>query len=252
MAELYEPVAAGTVVAAQAAAVGATSAPLRRNAGAGGETNVLRYSRVVAVPTARPALVRLGYVNEAEAELIRGCVAGDHGAWEGFIHRYQSRVYNVAYHMTQDTERASDLTQEAFIQILRSLSRFRGEASLSTWVHGLTMRVCLHHLRRERRSHAESWEELAPGRPEPAGAEGRPYEEVARDQIRRHVHAAIAELPLKFRSVMVLNGLGGMTYEETAQALGVPVNTVKTRVFRAKARLRQSLKHLVGIDEHDV
>jgi RNA polymerase sigma-70 factor, ECF subfamily len=245
MAELYESVAGGSVA-------GANAAPLRRNAGAGGGTNALRYPRVIAVPTASPALLRLGYVNEAEAELIRKCVAGDHGAWEGFIQRYQNRVYNVAYHMTQDTERASDLTQEAFIQILRSLSRFRGEASLSTWVHGLTMRVCLHHLRRERRSHAESWEELAPGRPEPAGAEGRPHEDVARDQIRRHVHAAIAELPLKFRSVMVLNGLGGMTYEETAQILRLPVNTVKTRVFRAKARLRQSLKHLVGDDEPDV
>jgi RNA polymerase sigma-70 factor (ECF subfamily) len=204
----------------------------------------------VLAPTG--GLARHGYVNEAEADLIQECIAGDHRAWEALIRRYQHRVYNVAYHMTQDAERANDLSQEAFLQVLRSLPRFRGEASLSTWIHGLTMRVCLHHLRKERRRQADSWEELAPGRPEPAGRDGRPEEEVVRDQVQRQVHEAIRQLPLKFRSVMVLHGLGGMTYEETAQALHIPVNTVKTRVFRAKARLREALRHLVGDDPDGV
>ena len=200
----------------------------------------LLYLGAAPAAAAPSALVRLGYVNESEAELIRQCIAGDHRAWEAFIRRYQSRVYNVAYHMTQDADRAGDLAQEALIQILKSLSRFRGEASLSTWVHGLTMRVCLHHLRKERRRQADSWEDLAPGRAEPETSYGRPHEEVSREQLQRRVQEAIAALPLKFRSVMVLHGLGGMTYEETAQALNLPVNTVKTRVFRAKARLRQA------------
>jgi len=65
------------------------------------------------------------------------------------------------------------------------------------------------------------------------------------------VHAAISELPVKFRAVMVLHVLGGLTYDETAQALGLPVNTVKTRVFRSKRRLRGRLGHLVG-DDGDV
>lgn len=208
------------------------------------------YPGVATNPVAPTALARLGYVNESEAELIRECIAGDHRAWETFIRRYQARVYNVAYHMTQDADRASDLAQEALIQILKSLSRFRGEASLSTWVHGLTMRVCLHHLRKERRRQADSWEEMLPGRAEPETGYGRPHEDVTREQLQRRVHDAVAALPLKFRSVMVLHGLGGMTYEETAQALGLPVNTVKTRVFRAKARLRQALQSFVGEQEN--
>ena len=212
------------------------------------EVQVLQYEHTESAFAPVPALVRHGYVREAEADLIQECIAGDHRAWEALIRRYQHRVYNVAYHMTQDVERANDLSQEAFLQVIRSLHRFRGEASLSTWIHGLTMRVCLHHLRKERRRQADSWEDLAPGRPEPAADEGRPEEEVVRDHVQREVHEAISQLPLKFRAVMVLHCLGSMTYEETAQALGLPLNTVKTRVFRAKARLRQSLQHLVGDD----
>ncbi|NPV46609.1 MAG: sigma-70 family RNA polymerase sigma factor [Armatimonadetes bacterium] len=213
-----------------------------------GDVQLLQYEHGESAFAPAPAVVRHGYVSEAEADLIQDCIAGDHRAWETLIRRYQQRVYNVAYHMTQDADRANDLAQEAFLQVIRSLHRFRGEASLSTWIHGLTIRVCLHHLRKERRRQSDSWEDVAPGRPEPAGREGRPEDEVVRDQVQREVRLAISQLPLKFRTVMVLHGLGGMTYEETAAALGLPVNTVKTRVFRAKARLRASLQHLVGDD----
>lgn len=226
------------------------SGPITRTLERLSDVQVLRHEYEDAVFTPTRALVRHGYVNQAEAELIQECIAGDHRAWEALIRRYQQRVYNVAFHMTQDAERANDLSQEAFLQVLRSLPRFRGEASLSTWVHGVTMRVCLHHLRKERRRQTESWEELGPGHPEPVGREGRPEIDIVRDQVRRQVQEAISQLPLKFRSVMVLHGLGSMTYEETAQALDIPVNTVKTRVFRAKARLRAVLGHLVG-DETD-
>ena len=193
-----------------------------------------------------PARVR--YVGQAEADLIRACTAGDHAAWETLISRYQTRVYNVTYHMTQDHDRAADLAQEAFIQILKSLPRFRGEASLSTWIHGLTMRVCLHHMRRERRRQMESWEDAIAGRTEPETTDGKPHETVSRTQLQRAVRNAITKLPLKFRSVMVLHGLAGMTYEETAAALDLPLNTVKTRVHRAKAKLKTGLKDTLGED----
>lgn len=191
---------------------------------------------------------RTRYVNEADADLIGSCIAGDQQAWEAFIARYQGRVYNITYHMTQDHDRASDLAQEAFIQILRSLPRFRAEASLSTWVHGLTMRVCLHHMRRERRRQMESWEDVVVGRAEPETTDGRPHETVSRTQLQRVVRHAISQLPLKFRAVMVLHGLAGMTYEETAAALSLPLNTVKTRVHRAKGKLRTHLKDVLGED----
>lgn len=194
------------------------------------------------------APARARFVGEAEADLIRACTAGDQIAWERLISRYQTRVYNVTYHMTQDHDRAADLAQEAFIQILKSLPRFRAEASLSTWIHGLTMRVCLHHMRRERRRQMDSWEEGLSGRSEPETNDGRPHETVSRTQVQRVVHGAVSELPLKFRSVMVLHGLAGMTYEETASALSLPLNTVKTRVHRAKAKLRLKLQDVLGED----
>lgn len=247
MGEIYE-----NLVPAAGSILGDGSRLAGRNLPVRGGRNQALETSATATSADGCALRRLGYVKDADAELIRDCIAGDAQAWETFIRRHQSRVYNVAYHMTQDAERAQDLAQEAMIQILRSLARFRGEASLTTWIHGLTMRVCLHHLRKERRRQADSWEDIAPYHAEPAGTEGRPHEEVARDELQRAVHEAVVELPLKFRSVMVLHGLGGLTYEETAQALGLPVNTVKTRVFRAKARLRESLKHLVGADNHEV
>jgi RNA polymerase sigma-70 factor (ECF subfamily) len=186
------------------------------------------------------------YLSEADASLVSACIAGDAHAWEAFIHRFQGRVFNVTFHMTHDAERAADLAQEALLQVLRSLSRFRGEASLTTWIHGLTMRVCLHHLRRERRRQTESWEEVSVGRAEPISAEGRPLEAVTRRQVQQLVHRAVAQLALPFRSVIVLHGLAGMTYEETAAALRLPVNTVKTRVHRAKAKLKVWLESVMG------
>jgi len=186
------------------------------------------------------------YVSGADAALVSACVAGDQVAWEAFIQRHQGRVFNVTFHMTHDTERAADLAQEALLQILRSLPRFRGEASLTTWIHGLTMRVCLHHLRRERRRQTESWEDVSTHRSEPISAEGRPLEAVSRRQVQQLVHRAVAQLSLPFRSVIVLHGLAGMTYEDTAAALHLPVNTVKTRVHRAKAKLRVWLEQTMG------
>lgn len=186
------------------------------------------------------------YVNEAEAALIAGCLAGEQTAWEAFISRYQSRVYNVTYYMTQDAERAADLAQEALVQILRSLPQFRGESSLTTWIHGLTIRVCLHQLRRERRRQADSWEEIKGGQAEPASMDEGPWETLHRRQIQRLVRQGIAQLPLPFRAVMVLHGLAGLTYEETARALKLPVNTVKTRVHRAKAKLKAWLEKHEG------
>lgn len=190
------------------------------------------------------------YVSAADAALVASCIAGDPTAWESFIHRFQGRVFNVTFHMTHDAERAADLAQEALLQILRSLPRFRGEASLTTWIHGLTMRVCLHHLRRERRRQADSWEEISAHRAEPISAEGRPLESVSRKQVQLLVHQAVSQLSLPFRSVIVLHGLAGMTYEDTAAALHLPVNTVKTRVHRAKAKLRVWLERTMG-DEVD-
>lgn len=190
------------------------------------------------------------YLSEADAALVSACIAGDRGAWEIFIRRHQNRVFNVTFHMTHDAERAADLAQEALLQVLRSLPRFRGEASLTTWIHGLTMRVCLHHLRRERRRQADSWEEISAHRAEPISNEGRPLESVSRRQVQQLVHRAVAQLPLPFRSVIVLHGLAGMTYEDTAAALHLPVNTVKTRVHRAKAKLRTWLEKAMG-DEVD-
>lgn len=194
------------------------------------------------------APARSRFVGQAEADLIRACITGEAAAWEMLIGRYQGRVYNVTYHMTQDHDRAADLAQEAFIQILKSLPRFRAEASLSTWIHGLTMRVCLHHMRRDRRRQMDSWEEGLAGRSEPESADGRPHETASRAHVQNTVRHAVSELPVKFRSVMVLHGLAGMTYEETAAALGLPLNTVKTRVHRAKAKLKTKLQGLLGED----
>jgi hypothetical protein len=132
------------------------------------------------------------YVSAADAALVSACVAGDQAAWETFIQRHQGRVFNVTFHMTHDAERAADLAQEALLQVLRSLPRFRGEASLTTWIHGLTMRVCLHHLRRERRAGELRRAAAGVGKP-PAGPAPRPPGR----------GAVVAALPLSHRAARV-------------------------------------------------
>jgi len=173
-----------------------------------------------------------------DRELVRRARAGSRQALTDLILRYQSKVVQWAARIVRSADDARDVSQEVFLRVFRSLPEYRGESEFSTWVWRITFNLSL------------NWRERIMGRFLPLGEEaeaalpdpGPGPEELLRAARRSEaVRAAVLRLPAHFQVVVVLYYFRGLTYEQTAGALKVPVNTVKTHLSRAKARLRREL-----------
>jgi RNA polymerase sigma-70 factor (ECF subfamily) len=176
----------------------------------------------------------------AEQALVERCRAGDDEAFRELVDRYKTLVYAVVLRTVTDRSRADDLAQEVFLRIHRGLPAFRGESSLATWLFRITRNVCVEV--RDRRAFEQSLDEL--------DDEGRPrVEHAAADQafdrieLRDRLDKALARLPAAARFLVSAHYLGGQKYEQLAQALDLPIGTVKTHLHRAKRRLRTLLEN---------
>ena len=165
--------------------------------------------------------------------------AGDEAARTALVDRYQRRVYAlVARLMVTRPELIDDLAQESFMKVLRALSQFDpgGPARLSTWILTVATRTCLDALKAKR----PAAEEL----PESLPAPSDPEHEAAQRQTGRRVQAAMARLPEEMRAVVILRAYHDLDYDEIALALGLELGTVKSRLGRARAALREALEDL--------
>ena len=176
---------------------------------------------------------------EPDETLVRRHLGGEAGAFAQLVERHERRMYNVALRMVGRPEDAQDATQDAFLTALRKLDQFRGEAAFSTWLHRVTVNACYDLLRKRARSpmlHVVGTGEDAPqpeAPPTPDHAEG-----VA---VRADVEGALAEIPMDFRTVVVLHDLQDLAYEEIAAILGVPVGTVKSRLHRGRIAFARAM-----------
>lgn len=166
--------------------------------------------------------------------LVAETLAGRTEAFGTLVERYDRAVYHLAYRTMRDPEEARDVAQETFFKAFRSLRTYRPTGKFSTWLFAIAYHACCDRLaRRKRFTNAE-----LPDTADPAA--GPEHETVAEDEARR-LHAAIADLPEKYRTVVTLYHLQGRQYEEIAKVLRMPVGTVKTHLFRAKDQLRRRL-----------
>jgi RNA polymerase sigma-70 factor (ECF subfamily) len=175
-----------------------------------------------------------------EPDLLVGRIqAGDARAFEELVVAYQHRVFGVALRMLGNTAEAEEVAQEVFLKAHRGIASFRGEAKLSTWLYAITSRSCLDRLAsgegRLARRKAET-----PGPLPDAAAD--PSADMERSEIENALHRAIAELPEERRIVIVLRDLEGLSYEEIAAALDLPVGTVRSRLHRARMDLKDKLE----------
>jgi RNA polymerase sigma-70 factor (ECF subfamily) len=172
-----------------------------------------------------------------EKTLVRRGQAGDNDAFARLVERNQTGVYNLALRMTRDPEEAVDLTQETFLRAWRSLSGFRAEAKFSTWLYRIAYNVCLSRRIVHRGTLADPGAaELVPM---PDGEE--PPAVILRQERRERVVAAMHKLAPAYRLVLDLYYWRDCTYEEIASILELPMGTVKTHLYRAKAALRTEL-----------
>lgn len=189
---------------------------------------------------------------EGEERWIAAAQEGDVGAFNQLVERHQSAAYNVAYRTLRNADDAADATQEAFLSAFRSIRSFRG-GSFRAWLLRIVVNACYDVHRYARRRPATSMEAMLEERgdasPHPArtrgwGDPGAPDPEAAAlsRETREAIEAAIALLPEDQRVAVVLVDIQGLSYEEAAEAMGSPVGTVRSRLARARARLRDELR----------
>lgn len=193
-----------------------------------------------------------------DAALAQRVLAGDAAAFELVMRRHNQRLYRVARAMLRDSADAEDALQDAYIAAFQSMGHFRGEASLATWLSRVVVNQCLGRMRRQARRDnivpmvsmggAEEQEHAAM----PADDSDTPEKALVRSELRAVLERKLDELPEAFRTVFVLRCVEELSVEETAQCLNIPEATVRSRHFRARSMLRESLAQDIDVAERDV
>lgn len=177
-------------------------------------------------------------MEQDDTYLVYASQQGDQQAFALLVQRHQRRVYHLSWRMLQDEDDASESTQEAFVAAWQGLPSFRGEARFSTWLYRITYHCCLRQLEVRQREHtlqaALYTEQLLATR----NQEQQLFE---RQEQLFSVREQMMQLPGKYRVVLILRHVQDRTYEEIAERLSLPVGTIKTHLFRARALLKERL-----------
>jgi len=197
------------------------------------------------------------YDYSSDEVLIERFKEGDEFAFDLLVRRYEQKVYQLAYRLTNNPDDAADVAAEAFLRMYNSLKRFRGDAQLSTWLYRVVSNVFFDFRKREAR-HQHLPLEM------PTDDDDEPYELPIEDESvdimghalqkeqRRVLMEAIQQLPEYQRVMVVLFHIEERPYEEIAQILGLPLGTIKSRLNRARNALRQLLepyRELFGVEQ---
>jgi RNA polymerase sigma-70 factor (ECF subfamily) len=171
---------------------------------------------------------------------------GDETAFRWLIRRYQRAVYGIALRMLRDPEEAQDVSQDVFLRVFSHLDRFDPNQSLSTWIYRITSNRCIDLLRKRRQDTVSLDEPLGDGEGAPAreiaAPDPDPLVALERKEAMERVEAALERLPEPYRAMLVLRHQEHLSYEAIAEALEIPLGTVKARIHRARARLRELLE----------
>ncbi|HVS77321.1 MAG TPA: RNA polymerase sigma factor [Steroidobacteraceae bacterium] len=202
---------------------------------------------------ANPSIVLSSADSDDEATLVKRVLAGEHLAFGILMRRFNRRLYRLARAIVRDSAEAEDVLQESYLSAFRSLGTFRGESSVSTWLSRLVINECLARVRRDKRR-----QNVVPLSASPSDREldAAPADEAAspdvladRAQMRAILERRIDALPESFRAVFIMRSVEELSVEETAECLGIPEETVRSRHFRAKGLLREALAREVDLAE---
>ena len=195
---------------------------------------------------------------QRELEMLRAAQLGDRGAYGQLAILYQDRLYNAVLRLVGDVDEARELTQEAFTRGLMNLASFRGDASPYTWLFRIAVNLAISQLRKVQRHRVFSLDRPASngnGRMHDADDQASsladrvardpaemPHEQVERRELHAQVLAALGRLDAEYRAVLVMRDIEGFDYQQMADILGLPLGTLKSRLFRARLALRDELK----------
>lgn len=176
-------------------------------------------------------------MNLSEAELVRQAQRGDTEAFAGLVALHERFVYNLALRSLGNPEEAADAAQDAFVRAWIALPDFRGQSRFRTWLYRIVINLCINRFPRLRRElQALTHDELS-DLPAPDSVPAK----VEQRELRAFVHREVERLPEQYRLLVSLRYQHDLSYNEIASLLDLPLGTVKTGLFRAKERLRESL-----------
>lgn len=190
-----------------------------------------------------------------DAQVIAGLCEGSEAAFDWLIERYQGPVYNLVYQILEDRNDAPDTVQEVFIKVFRGIREFRGDCSLKTWIYRIAVNEASNQRRwwtrhRKRELSIETPLSLSGEDDDGAGAtlagtladvHESPFQHTLDGEMRTVIQEAVAQLPVAFRTVVLLRDVEDLSYEEIAEVLDVRVGTVKSRLARGREALRPLL-----------
>ena len=180
----------------------------------------------------------------SDEQMVERALAGDHDAFGELVRRWERRIYALTYGILGREEDARDATQETFIAAYRNLGGFRGDAKVSSWLHRIAVNQCITRQRRVKVRGETSLEGEAEvyGAQFAAPAHESPARIVEGRERTTAVRRAVATLPAELREVLLMKEFEELTFQEIADALGVPLSTVKSRLYTALKQLRLRLE----------
>jgi RNA polymerase sigma-70 factor (ECF subfamily) len=180
--------------------------------------------------------------------LVQEVLDGNQLSFQLLVERYQERIFGLIRHYTRSAAEIEDIAQDTFLKAFRKLASFQRQSSFSTWLHRIAVNTALDFLKRAGRNPVQAVEDPELVRdPEPGpGSPGlcAPDSQMEREEIAEITHRVLDELPEIFRTVLVLREFQGAAYQEMADILGISIGTVESRLFRARARFKETLMRM--------
>jgi len=185
-------------------------------------------------------------VGGREAALVQRCAAGEQPACTELVAEHQRMVVQLAMNLLSDRDEALDLSQEVFLRVFRTIHRFRGQSSLRTWIYRIAVNQARNRhrfwLRRHRADQVSLDQHVATHGDVLRGLGPAPDRVLAQKELAERLKSALERLPFEQRTAIVLREVDGLSYEEIAFSLGLPIGTVKSRLTRARQALRADLR----------
>jgi RNA polymerase sigma factor (sigma-70 family) len=180
-------------------------------------------------------------------EIIRRAIEGDQRSCAEIVQRYRPQIFNLIVRMVRTREEAEDLVQETFIKAFHSLPSFNAEYAFSTWLYKIAVNNCIDYFRKKRLKTTSIDTPIAAKdgdltREFPDEQAKGPDSGLIEEEHKNYIQAAIDSLPVKYREAIVLRHVNDKSYEEISEELGVPIGTVKVRIFRAREMLKKKLR----------
>jgi len=189
---------------------------------------------------------KVGQPANDETKLVDAARGGDVGAFEQLVKRYDRNVFRIAQHITQNREDAEDVVQDAFLKAFQNLGQFQGQSKFYTWLVRIAVNEALMRLRRRRPERMVSIDEDVQTEDDSIPREiadwcPNPEQLYNQGELKEILQKTIQGLPESFRTVFIMRDVEGLSTEETADALGLSVPAVKSRLLRARLQLRERL-----------